>query len=67
MEKPGKNAPARFKPEKKCNFRSNFFHKENVLLLTNDKFCIHYVTYIIFHSFIYFFPKLFVLTLFAFI
>ena len=30
MEKPGKNAPARFKPEKKCNFRSNFFHKENV-------------------------------------
>ena len=50
MEKPGKNAPARFKPEKKCNFRSNFFHKENVLLLTNDKFCIHYVTYIMLHT-----------------
>ena len=30
METSGKKTHARFKPEKKCNFRSNFFHKENV-------------------------------------
>lgn len=33
METSGKKTHARFKPEKKCNFRSNFFSQGKCLII----------------------------------